>query len=155
MEPLDREHLAELMYAAGLDTVQLGVMAGVTGQHISAIIRGERRCSPAVAEAIANALCKPLGELFCSLSDDSNNTREHPAMTPTRTRKKAAAPVPDDDDQILYFEDVVRITDLPPGTIRHLRLKGDGPPFSKRGRRLRIRKGALMEWLREYEAATP
>lgn len=65
---------------------------------------------------------------------------------------RATAAVDDpDDDPVLFFEDAVKLTRIPTGTLRRLRVSGDGPPWVKRGKRLRIRRSALMQWLAEYD----
>jgi hypothetical protein len=52
-----------------------------------------------------------------------------------------------DDDPILLFPEACEIARILPGTMRELRRKRQGPPFSKSGRHLRIRKSALLDWL--------
>lgn len=65
-------------------------------------------------------------------------------------RAAAVAMVLDDEDPVLTFKDAVRITGLPEGTLRDYRLRGCGPPFSRKGRLLRIRKSALKAWMDDY-----
>lgn len=57
----------------------------------------------------------------------------------------------ENEDPVLFFDDVVEITGIPAGTLRDLRLRGQGPPFSKSGRRLRIRYSRLKPWMDAYD----
>ncbi len=61
-----------------------------------------------------------------------------------------------ENDPWLYFEDVCRVLQLEARTLRHLRLKGEGPPFIRVGRRLRVRSSQAHRWFADkFENATP
>ena len=56
-----------------------------------------------------------------------------------------------DDDPILYFDEACRIARIPESTMRELRRNGRGPAFARSGRRLRIRRSRLREWIDDYD----
>jgi transcriptional regulator with XRE-family HTH domain len=141
--------LTAAMEAAGLDGAQIAQAAGVSKQFVSLLVRGHRRCNPDIAAAIARELGHPLSTLFTSanLSDYPYNSEEESVVLDR---------VQQDEDPILYFEDVAEVFRIKPKTLRHMRATGEGPPFSQRGRRgrLRIRKSQADAWYRQtYEAA--
>jgi len=56
-------------------------------------------------------------------------------------------------DDLLLIDEVARITRLSESSLRWLRHQGRGPAAFKVGRRLRYRRSAVLEWLRQYEQA--
>ncbi|WP_431897823.1 helix-turn-helix domain-containing protein [Nonomuraea sp. bgisy101] len=127
--------------AADLDGARLADAAGVSRAFVSLILNGRRRCDPTIAAAIAQELNAPVEHLFTSdmLSEDSYNETEEDVLTVTDV----------DEDPILGFDQVAQLCNIPPGTLRHLRVIGDGPPFHKRGHILRIRKSDAQKWYRQ------
>lgn len=147
LTPRNRDQLRAAMYETGYDTVLLGRAAGVTKQHIRAILTGRSGCSEKVAAAIAQALNTPKHALFRpTLSGETNNMMENDNMPPTLTLTTT-------DDRWLYFEDVAKLVELPPATLRYWRHLGKGPDFQKFGRRLRIRKSVAEAWIKSLENA--
>lgn len=131
------------MNAAGLDGQQLATTASVSKQFISLLIRGRRRCRPAIADSIAKELCVNTDTLFTSgdVSEKSNNSEPSGQLNPIAL-----------DDPILTFEETAALLKIADKTLRSLRAKGEGPRFHKRGQLLRIRKSAAERWYREtYE----
>jgi transcriptional regulator with XRE-family HTH domain len=129
------------MEARGTDGAHLASAVGVTKQFVSYLLRGRRRCNAIIAADIAKELGIPLDDLFTTdnVSDFSNNTEDSMTLSAV-----------DDDDPILFFEDVAELCKIKPKTLRHMRAVGEGPPFSRRGirGRLRIRKSEALAWYR-------
>ncbi|RCG21935.1 hypothetical protein DQ384_36355 [Sphaerisporangium album] len=74
-----------------------------------------------------------------------------PKTAPPRAPATASAP---GDDPWLYFEDVCALHEIEVRTLRHLRAHGEGPPFIRVGRRLRIRRSQAQKWFTDkYERA--
>ncbi|WP_084965302.1 helix-turn-helix domain-containing protein [Thermoactinospora rubra] len=135
--------------AAGHNGKTLAEQVGVSKQFISLLMRGQRTCRPAVADAIASELGVPAKALFISpaVSEDSDN--DDPEDDPM------ASPAVELDDPYLYFNEVAKLLNIPVKTLRDLRAKGKGPDFFPRGQRLMIRRSKALEWFREtYENAT-
>ena len=142
LRPRDRKALDDAIYDAGLTARTLGEQVGVTRQHISAVLRGDRGCRPATANAIAQALGRALDEIFTAdPSEDSDNTREDLRMPPTATGH---------DDPILLAEDVAAALRISKVTLYKRRRRGElAPPMEMRGGRLVIRQRTLDRWLDE------
>lgn len=64
----------------------------------------------------------------------------------------AASDTPSPDD-LLLLPEVAALTRYTVDTLRWLRHRGDGPPMFRLGRRLVARRGAVMEWIAQYERA--
>ncbi|PZG20575.1 helix-turn-helix domain-containing protein [Nonomuraea aridisoli] len=142
------QNLTSAIEEAGTDGAHLAAAVGISKQFMSLLLRGHRRCNPTIAEAIARELRLPLSSLFTTgeVSEDSHNTEDRRMDT-----------LQHDDDPILLFEEVAELCKIKPKTLRHYRAIGEGPPFSRYGRRgrLRIRKSQALEWYREtFENAT-
>lgn len=59
-----------------------------------------------------------------------------------------------EDDEIIRVPEVSRLTGAPMGTVRYWDSTGVGPPsFKLQGRRV-WRRGAVLRWIAEQEAAT-
>jgi hypothetical protein len=59
-------------------------------------------------------------------------------------------PLVDDDPILVGIEQMAAATGLPVRTLRYLRAQGEGPPCSKPGRHLIIRRSELRQWLDDY-----
>lgn len=146
LRPRDTNTLRAAITDAGLDTVRLAHLAGITKQHVSLVLTGERGCSPLVAARIARALNIPTDRLFINhrmFGEKNSRRKQATKLTPT--------PV---TDRYLTIEEVAERYDVPVGTLRDWRFRKIGPPFSKFGKRLRIRESVADQWFREKERAT-
>lgn len=77
-------------------------------------------------------------------------TGEKVTMPPRKTGTTAVL----EADPWLYIQDVSDLTEIPVASLRYLRANGEGPPFTKVGRKLRIRRSEALTWFREkYETA--
>lgn len=133
------------MSAAGLDGQQLATSAGVTKQFMSFLIRGRRRCNPAIADRIAQELNTETADLFtiARVSEESDNNME--------SNMPNAVEI---DDPCLRFDQVAELLNIKPKTLRALRAKKAGPPFFNVGQTLMIRRSKALAWFREtYEDA--
>lgn len=142
----DPNGLRAVMDSAGLDTVQLAKAAGVTKQFLSLLLHGRRRCKPATAMAIAQAIGQPLTSIFMSaMYEDPHNYSMEPNMTTAQALRE--------EDPLLTFEEVAELARMPIKTLRHHRATGAGPDFFRTGRRLKIRKSKAEAWIRQFENA--
>ncbi len=108
---------------------------------MSLLLRGLRRCRPAIARAVADALGVQMGQFFTSsMSEDSHDTEE--------TLMSSAAVA---DDPYMSFEEVADLARMKPKTLRHYRATGKGPDFFRMGRRLKIRSSKAHAWVQAYE----
>lgn len=130
--------------AAELDGTRLAALAGVSGAFVSLLIRGRRRCNPTIAAAIAQELNAPVEHLFTTdvLSEDSYNDMEEDLVLTTTPAVIA-------EDPLLGFDEVADLCGIKPKTLRHMRVIGNGPPFHKCGRILKIRRSKALAWYRD------
>jgi predicted DNA-binding transcriptional regulator AlpA len=57
------------------------------------------------------------------------------------------------NDPFLTLPEVAELTRLAPQTLYQLRARGDGPPSFRMAGRVRYRRSAVEQWIKEQEAA--
>lgn len=143
LAPVAPDHLRELLGRSGFDMAHLAREAGVSRQFISLLLLGKRRCSPAVATAIATAVQRKVEDLFTPEVSDYSHNKEESAVTVTQI-----------EDPYLNFDEVAELAHMPIGTLRHYRVTKKGPEFFPVGGRLKIRRSKALAWIEAFEKGT-
>jgi plasmid maintenance system antidote protein VapI len=144
--PRNLDALRDAVYSHGYDGKSLGQAVGVSKQHVSLILTGRRGCSRQVAALIATALGgREVGQFFVRV----DRGKPMAAMSGEEDNNKEEIMITKLEDPILDFKETCIVLKLSPGLVRGLRQNGEGPPFHRTGRKLKIRLSEAEDWYRD------